>query len=217
MKRQRLRSTTRGVSTTTKLVLNLVQVVGPVVAQTLALYESERRNSQVDAFLAALAAQLEGIREAKLDKAFVVGVEFQAAILRAFEAARVTSSAPKRRLIAAVLAGASSTDRPSGLDIEAIVDTLGNLTPTDLELARLVWLEAGSDTPRAIVSSVVGPADFPDRLFHLKRLEAAGLIADTAGKNLDYGGQYDLTPTFHRLMALLEGGGLSQEGSNPAS
>lgn len=50
-------------------------VVGPVVAQSLALYESERRNSHVDAFLAALAAQLEGIREAKLDKEFVIGLE----------------------------------------------------------------------------------------------------------------------------------------------
>jgi hypothetical protein len=216
-KRRKLRSTTRGISTATKLALNLVPVVGPVVAQSLALYETERRNSYVDAFLAALAAQLEGIREAKLDKEFVIGLEFQAATLRALEAARVTSSAGKRRLIAAALAGASSSDRPSGLDIEAIIDTLGNLTPTDLELARLVWLEAGGDTPRAIVTSIVGPADFPDRLFHLKRLEAAGLIADTAGKNLDYGGQYDLTPTFHRLMALLKGGGLSQEDSTAAS
>lgn len=207
--RPQLGSATRGISATTQLGLNVLPVVGPVLAQAIALYENERRNSLVNAFLAELAARLEGIQMAKLDKEFVGSEEFQTAILRAFDAARGIGSAEKRRLIAAALAGAASTDRPHGLDVEAIVDTLGNLTPIDLELARLVWVEAGGSAPKAIVTSVTGPPDYADLLFHLKRLEAAGLVADTAGKNLDYGGQYDLTPTFHRLMALLEAGGLS--------
>jgi len=212
-KRHQLGSATRGISATTQLGLNLLPVVGPVLAQSIALYENEHRNALVDRFLADLVEQLEGIKKEKLDQEFVIGLEFQTATLRALEAARVASSAQKRRLIAAALAGAASTDRPQGLDVEAIVDTLGNLTPSDLELARLLWLEAGSGAPKAIVTPVTGPPDYADLLFHLKRLEGAGLIADTAGTNFDYAGQYDLTPTFHRLMALLRAGGLAPDGA----
>ena len=191
-----------------QLGMAVVPIVGPVVSQALALFESQRRNVEVDAFLAALAARLGSVEEGRFDQDFVNGADFQAATLRSLDAARFTIRDEKRQLIAAVLAGAATKDRPSGLDIEAIVDTLAGLTASDLALARLLWIEAGSGAPLAIVTSVIGPTDYPDLKFHLKRLEAYGLIADTAGQYFDYGGQYELTPTFHRLMALAEAGGL---------
>ncbi len=188
---------------TTKLALNLIPLVGPVLAQAINLYESERRNRKLDALIDEIRSQLGRLDQTKLDSDFINTPGFQEAAFRAFEAGRTTSDAEKRRLIAAALVGAATVDRPSGLDVEAILDTLRVLTPTDLDLARKLWDEAGGNEPKSIVTSVIGPPGFPDREFHLKRLEAAGLISSTAGQHLDWAGQYQLTGTFHLLMVLV--------------
>lgn len=193
----------------TQLALNLVPYVGPIMSQALSLYASQRRNRNLDALIDEIRDRLIALDGTKLDRAFVETTEFQEAAFRAFEAGRATSSANKRGLIAAALVGAATVGRPPGLDVEAILDTLRVLTPTDLDLARKLWDEAGGDEPKAIVTEVVAPADFPDREFHLKRLEAAGLISSSSGRHFDWTDQYLLTETFHRLMALMRAGGSS--------
>jgi hypothetical protein len=186
-----------------QLALNVIPYVGPIVAQALSLYETQRRNQMLDALIGEIRDQLAALDIKKIDHAFIETAEFQDAAFRAFDGGRATSNSAKRRLIASALVGAATVDRPKGLDVEAILDTLRVLTPIDLNLARKLWEEAGGDEPMATVTAVVGPADFPDREFHLGRLEANGLIVSTAGRHLDWSGQYLLTGTFHRLMALL--------------
>jgi hypothetical protein len=188
----------------TMVALNLIPFVGPVVVQAINLYEGETRNRKLDGLLDEIRRQLSRLDESKLDRAFIETPEFEEAALKAFEAGRTTGDGEKRRLIAAALVGSVTTDRPPALDVEAVLDTLRVLTPTDLRLARTLYEEAGADSAWAIVRTVVAPADFPDRDFHMKRLEAAGLIASTAGQNLSAHEEYLLTSTFRRLMALVE-------------
>jgi hypothetical protein len=57
-KRHGITSALRGMSATTQLGLNLVPVVGPVLAEAIALYENERRKLHVDVFMAKVVAQL---------------------------------------------------------------------------------------------------------------------------------------------------------------
>jgi len=192
-----------------QVALNLIPVVGPVVADAIAAFEERRRSQQVNAMIEALRAQLVAVNASKLDQEWIESPAFPDAIQRALEAGRRTSDESKRRLIAAVLGGAVTTSRPRALDVEALLDVLGSLTMIDLELARRLWIEAGAGEARAVVTSVIGPPDFPYLDFHLKRLEAAGLIGSTAGRHLDYAGQYMLTGTFHRLMDLLAAGGVT--------
>ena len=190
-----------------QVALNIVPFVGPVVSQASSLYASERRSQQLDELIVEIQQRLANLAAEKIDRSYVETAEFQEAAFRAFDAGRTTNNANKRQLIAAALVGAATVSRPAGLDVEAILDTLRVLTPTDLDLARKLWDESGGDEPKSIVTAVIGPADFPDLEFHLKRLEAAGLITSTAGRHLDWSGQYLLTGTFHRLMALLRIGG----------
>jgi hypothetical protein len=205
------RGRTRELRAATQLGLNLVPYVGPVIAQLISLYATERRNRFLDATLEEIRQQFAALDATKLDRDFIGSPEFEEATFRAFDAGRVASASEKRRLIAAALVGAASVGRPSGLDVEAILDTLRVLTPIDLKLANALWNEAGGDSAMSLVKEVAGPSDFPDRDFHLKRLEAAGLIRNTEARHFDWVDQYVLTQTFHRLMALLAAG--SGQGS----
>lgn len=193
------------------VALNVVPVAGPVMSSALAAWEGHKLSERVEAIVEEVIRLGARVDEAEFDRKYVETPEFVDAVLAGIEAGRRTSDQDKRCMIAGVLIGAATRSRPAALDVQALLETLSGLTPGDLRLARLLWEEAGDGEPMSIVRQVTGPADYPDRDFHLKRLESAGLISERTGA--DYGpgqmGQYLLTSTFHRLIALLQAGGAS--------
>jgi hypothetical protein len=187
-----------------QIVASVVPLLGGPIAAGIAAWEGRRVSKRIEALVGEIAALAERIDQRKLDKTYIETDAFQDAVIAALEAGRRTADADKRRVIAAILLGAAFTERPPQLDVEALLDTIGGLSPQDLALARILYDESGGDEPKAIVTGAVGPADFPDREFHLKRLEAGGLIRELTGTYGGSGGQYFMTMTFHRLMALLK-------------
>lgn len=188
-----------------QVAISVVPVVGGPIAAGIAAWEGHRISKRVEALVTEIATLAGRIDKDKLDKTYVQSDDFQDVVIAALESGRRTADAQKRRFIAAILLGAAFAEKPQQLDVEALLDTIGNLSPQDLALARLLYDESGGDEPKSIVTSVVGPVDFPDRDFHLKRLEAGGLINEKTGATYGYqGGEYLMTMTFHRLMALLK-------------
>lgn len=188
-----------------QIVASAVPLLGGPIAAGIAAWEGRRVSKRIEALMGEFATLAERIDQRKLDKTYVGTDDFQDAVIAALDAGRRTADADKRRVIAAILLGAAFTERPPQLDVEALLGTIGSLSPQDLALARILYEESGGDEPKAIVTGAVGPADFPDRDFHLKRLEAGGLIKEKTGSTYGYaGGEYQMTMTFHRLMALLK-------------
>jgi uncharacterized heparinase superfamily protein len=188
-----------------QIVASAVPLLGGPIAAGIAAWEGRRVSKRIEALVGEIATLAKQIDQGKLDKTYIQTDEFQDAVIAALDVGRRTADAGKRRIIAAILLGAAFTEKPQQLDVEALLDTIGNLSPQDLALARHLYDESGRDEPKAIVTGVVGPVDFPDREFHLKRLEAGGLINEKTGATYGYqGGEYFMTMTFHRLMALLK-------------
>jgi hypothetical protein len=188
-----------------QIAVSAVPLLGGPIAAGIAAWEGRRVSKRIEALVSEIATLAARVDQRKLDKPYVETNEFQDAVIAAMDAGRSTADANKRRVVAAILLGAAFTERPPQLDVEALLGTIGNLSPQDLALARILYDESGGDEPRAIVTGVVGPVDFPDREFHLKRLEAGGLIKEKTGAAYGYeGGEYFMTMTFHRLMALLK-------------
>jgi hypothetical protein len=187
-----------------QIVASAVPLLGGPIAAGVAAWEGRRVSKRIEALVGEIATLAERIDQRKLDKTFVGTDDFQDLVIAALDAGRRTADADKRRVIAAILLGAAFTERPAQLDVEALLDTIGSLSPQDLALARFLFTESARDEPKAIANVAVAPADFPDREFHLKRLEAGGLIQEVTGTYGGSGGQYFMTTTFHRLMALLK-------------
>lgn len=136
------------------------------------------------------------------------------ATIRAVRGAMETGSREKVQLIAAILVGATSVDRPEDLDVESVMASIVNLTPADLASARRLVDHLGPGT-------FPPPTELgPDRLFFIGRLVAAGLIESVAVNAAKPSGrhrvleeslpaiEYRFTPTFARLFSLLRAGGI---------
>ncbi|SRR6266851_351931 len=160
-----------------------------------------------------VSAALDRLPVEKQDPA-VTEEQLHDAAIRAMRGAVETGSREKVQLIAAILVGATSVDRPATLDVESVMASMINLTPADLTSARRL-----ADHP--------GPGTFPppselgpDGLFFVDRLQAAGLLepvvlpASPPGSRLgpgyrsDPAVEYRFTPTFGRILALLRAGGI---------
>lgn len=187
-----------------QIVASVVPVLGGPVAAGIAAWEGRRVSKRIEALVGEIAVLAKQIDQGKLDKSYVQTGEFQDAVIAALDAGRRTGDSEKRRVIAAILLGAAFAEKPPQLDVEALLNTIGSLSPQDLALARFLYNESIRPDPKAVASTAAAPADFPDREFHLKRLEAGGLIKEMTGTYGGSGGLYFMTATFHRLMALLK-------------
>jgi hypothetical protein len=149
----------------------------------------------------------------KLDVGVSEGQLYDAAI-RAVRGAMDTASREKVQLIAAILVGATSVDRPNDLDVESVMASIVTLTPADLVSARRLVDHLGPGT-------FPSPVELgPDGLFFIARLQAAGLIESVAINAARPSGrhrvleevlpsiEYRFTPTFGRILDLLRAGGI---------
>ena len=142
----------------------------------------------------------------RLDDQILESPEFHSLVFQAALAAAGETDAEKVDLYAAILAGAASTERPSELNVRAVLSTLTSLTADELQLARQFY-EDFDRGQNAIIDGLATPAWGPDTGLYLKRLEIANLIIPeyARGKNPLEGtlGTYYVTDTFHRLITLV--------------
>ena len=105
----------------------------------------------------------------------------------------------------------ATSDRPHGLDSEALLDRLAGLTAHELLILR--W--ANTQPGELQVAYLPGELQTVNLDYHLHRLQAAGMVAyerelPPAGGSTDWR-VFTRTPTFLRLMVLIEtGGGLGE-------
>jgi hypothetical protein len=136
-----------------------------------------------------------------LDRDFVSGERYQDILLAGIEAARRTSDAEKRRLVADILVGAARVDRIPDLEADALLNSVAALSPREVILLRTIRLRGLSSFRMTDF-----PDYGPDLMFDLKRLEAAGFISEAAELvTREYKGPaYDVTATYDRMMRQVE-------------
>jgi len=193
--------------------------VGSAIDALITTRGGELARRRVESLLEDLRTAIDQVGQDKVDRAFVGSEEWDDLVIRAFRAAAETRDREKLRILAAILGGSASVERDPALDAEALLSAVTELSPADVELARVLHerlsaprteTEAGMNelqlwTARLEGDEWIPPAARDDRTFHFHRLEQAGLISEITGSYLSYGGgAYRLTPTLVRLMALVE-------------
>ncbi|HAF18757.1 MAG TPA: hypothetical protein DEV93_14925 [Chloroflexi bacterium] len=168
--------------------------------------------SQVDANRQALSDDTEErLRrleaKADLDEDMLKRPEFRALVFQAAVAAAQESDKSKIDWYAAILAGAASRGRPPDLNVQALLSSMTFLTAEEMRLARQFYQEF-DQSKYSIVDGAPTPSWGPDTGLYLRRLETANLIVPHIVQGLPAGfqasgGNYFVTDTFHRLMALV--------------
>lgn len=146
-------------------------------------------------------------QRARLEDEVLESAEFHALVFQAAVAAAQESDVEKVDLYAAILAGAASRKRPPELNVRALLSSITFLTAGEIRLARQFY-EDFDQRKWAIVDGAPTPAWGPDTGLYLKRLESANLIVAHVVPGMPGGfqgpsGNYFVTDTFHRLMALV--------------
>ena len=167
---------------------------------------------RMEVLVEELRAAIERVSSEKQDPAVTEEQLIDAAI-RAVRGAAETANREKVQTIAAALVGATSVDRPADLDVESAMASLVSLTPADLEVARVLAENAsgfGISADRFLNEDI---------LFHLGRLQAAGLLESLVkpGEDRTRMGlgptdpkiEFRVTPTFLRIIELLRAGGVT--------
>ena len=181
-----------------------IPVVGGPIATAITIWQGEnvaRRIEKLVHEIDRLATRV----ETKLDVSFVASEEFQNVAIAAVDAGRHTAAEEKRRLVAAILVGSATVDRPNDLEAESLLDAVASLSTREVRILRAIWeRHAGSFETSDL------PAFEPDLHFHLKHIESAGFIYEVAGPNVGsdggryHGARYNVTRTFDRLFQLAE-------------
>jgi hypothetical protein len=173
---------------------------------------SNLAQDRMSIFFEELGQRIAALEAAKRDPDVTVE-ELVDATIRALRGAIETGDRVKVRMLASILVGATSVERPAELDSESVVASLVSLTPADLHFVRrLSQLVKGS--------TFAAPSELgPDRLFFVGRLFGAGLLESVALDATPTSGlhrglvrtepaiEYRLTPSFWRILELLRAGG----------
>jgi hypothetical protein len=143
----------------------------------------------------------------RLDGEVLKDPRFHALVFQAAFAAAQESETEKIDWYAAILAGAASRDRPGELNVRAMLSSMAFLTAEEMRLARQFY-EDFHQSKHAIVDGAPTPNWGPDTSLYLRRLESANLIVSQVVEALPArfqgtAGNYFVTSTFHRLMALV--------------
>jgi hypothetical protein len=159
-------------------------------------------------FIAELGERIAALEDAKRDPD-VTEEELVDATIRAVRGAIETGDRVKVRMLASILVGATSVDRPAELDPESVVASLVSLTPADLDYARRL-VDTVKDNRFASIDFAQVAEPGQDSQFRLMRLQGAGLL-ETEGSGGMLGGgpraNYRFTATMWRILELLRAGG----------
>jgi hypothetical protein len=146
-------------------------------------------------------------RRRRLDVQVLRDPRFHALVFQAAVAAAQDGDTEKIDWYAAILAGAASRDRPADLNVRALLSSMAFLTAEEMKLARQFY-EDFDQSKHAIIDGAPTPNWGPDTSLYLRRLESANLIVSQVVEALPArfqgtAGNYFVTSTFHRLMALV--------------
>lgn len=186
-----------------------IPFVGGSIGAAMVELQMQRLSGRVQVLMDEVARLAGGMDAARIDLDYVHSDRFQDELAAAIDAAHRSSNRKKLRAIAALVMGSATRERPDGLDVEALLVAIRDLSPSAISLGLQI-LRHRRELTFGIVTGMVVPPEVPDRTFLLKRLEASGLIEEIADPGLGYGpagGKYNATDTFERLLRLLESGG----------
>jgi len=187
-----------------------IPLVGPPLAIALAELELRHLSSRLEALITELREAIDRVDRTKVDHVFLETPAFTDIVIAGLDAARRTSDRDKLSLLASILAGATTVERPHGLDVEGLLVAIRDLPPSALQLAWAMQ-RAGQATPYSILERYQVPPDWPDGDFMMGRLIAAGLARGFQGDGMTFQpGGYQLTGTWDRLVRLAEQGGWQQ-------
>jgi len=187
-----------------------IPLVGGPIATAIAIWEGEHVGRRVEQLVQEVDRAAKRV-ERKLDASFIASDEFQNLAVAAVDAARRAAADDTRRLVAAILVGSATIDRPKDLEADSLLDAVAGLSTLEVRILRAIWDRHAGSFDLADL-----PPEFePDLHFHLKHVESAGLIYEVAGPTVGtdggryHGARYNVTGTFDRLFQLAEivGGG----------
>lgn len=202
-----------GISVGAQMGLAAIPFVGGPLATVVAELELRHLGLRVERWIQELRAAIDRVEHAKVDHAFLATPEFTDIVIADIEAARRTNDGEKLRLLASVLAGATSVERPTELDIEGLLVTIRDLPPAAINLVLSIHRQAGQ-TPHSYLQGYYPPTDFPDGDFVMNRLVAAGFAREfnvVGGMTFQQPG-WQLTSTWYRLVELVKTGGWEPPG-----
>lgn len=186
-----------------------IPVVGGPIAAAIGIWEGERVSRRVEDFVTEVAGRFARVEAEKLDRDYIDSEAFRDAVISAVQAAKRSSGHEKRSWVASLLVGAATAARPGDLDVEALLDLVGELSEHQLRILHWVWSNRRRDWT---FHSAWLPAELqgPDFDLHLGRLQSVGMVLYVADRPTT--GSYDwrifrITPTLARLASVLEAGG----------
>jgi len=189
-----------------------VPLIGGQLATAITALEMHALSKRLEMFVQQLRDLGARIDELKVDRDYLDSPEFVDSVMAAIDAARRTSDRQKLRMIAALLLGASTVDRPADLDVEAVLIALRDLSPMALWMAgKIDELSTEPGKSQHMYGRAVPPAA-PDRDFLLNRLVAAGLINQVgSGRFQAFQGDFSPTDTLSRTIRTMRAGGWTPE------
>jgi hypothetical protein len=192
-----------------RALVNLIPNIGGSLDVLLTSKAQRLSQKRIETLLSELRKQLEEVEESKIDKTFLDSEDWYDLVLQAFEKAIRTRSVEKIQSFSKILTKAltASENREHS---ESYLDTLAELSETEVRLARLVYefkdvnIQSKDNRGQPIPNKFLEQCTFIDHnglQFYMKRLERVGLVSEQVGMRADYdGGWYKTTPTFYKLM-----------------
>lgn len=184
--------------------VTLVPWVGGSLDAILTTRASEIAYQRINSFIDDLRMEFAELSEEVIDRSFLDSEDWLAAVTKAFEVASREKDREMIKQYARILCAAATGPIIDAPDPATLLAVVSELTVHEIVLARLIsnlpanphsWDKFIAQVPETTAKNLV---------FHLKRLERTGLIAEDTGSYMGYaGGHYSPTPTLIRIMAYL--------------
>ena len=201
-----------------RAAINLIPYIGGSLDVVLASRGSLHQKRILE-LLENLKEEMSHIKGERIDSAYLESQEFSDIVLRLMEASLRTKDREKMRLYARFLRGAVLIQDRNHVCLEDYLATLIELTPNELEVARIIyeqqrntelesnesilqwaWRRGWKDLSNKVTS--VSKEDLP---FILLRIEKSGLVKELTGSYWGYeGGVFVVTDTFRKLMRFID-------------
>jgi hypothetical protein len=200
-----------------RTALAAVPILGGALDAALSTIGANAFQERIESLAGAIAAECRMLEDSALRKDFLRTEEWLQVVQRAVEATARTKDREKIRQYARILVHSATKEDRSIPEAGALIATLTELLPIEIEIARIICGNGEGvrwDQPEAPhrISVVPGwwekvvrkfPTEAtPNLVFHLKRLERAGMIAELTG-TYSGGTAYGPTTTLGRLVAIL--------------
>ncbi|HUZ01463.1 MAG TPA: hypothetical protein VMU89_14025, partial [Thermomicrobiaceae bacterium] len=118
-----------------------IPVVGGSISAAIGVWETEALTRRFERFVERVEAKVAELGAGKLDADYVGTEAFEDAVLVALDGARRTSNAEKLEWIVGLLVGSALVDPPAQLDIESVLQAIGDLSPIELRAGRRIFLD----------------------------------------------------------------------------